>query len=339
MEFTSSDIGALALGCALLGAGGGGSTDTAELILRHRLGDGSVELVDRVAAGRVVVIGAVGSAEIMQEDLPTPSVFTRAVDLVRSRTPDVGAVMPLEVGGVNGLLGMLVGAAAGLPVLDADPHGRAYTRIDLSTMTRNLPIRRLAFVGATGEQAWFEADESAACERMVRAILPSTGGWGVVAWEPGPMDAVLAHAVPGTLSRAIWLGRDLKRAREHRSDVLMRRGDVRGLATGTVTEVVRWPGVESGGVASIEESGGGHVVRLDFGNEYVAAYRDGALLACAPDLLCVLQVERWAPVQVDRLSPGQQVHLAAVDAPEQLQQADGSAGFGPRSHGYAEVAR
>lgn len=342
MRITAGDVDALAAGCELLGSGGGGSTAAARLILAHHLTDRPpVRLAMRPdPAAPVVCVGAVGAAALMLEHLPSPYAFTHAVaTLARHGTPPE-AVLPLEVGGVNGLLAVLTAAALDLPLLDADPIGRAYTRLHRTVLAAHAPPTVMAFSSPTGESALFEAPDAAALERMIRSILPSVGGWGAVAYAVGKARDVRAHAVRATVSRALSLGAALRRAMAGQPATLLGRPDIASVFDGAVVDVTRRPGIEMGGAASLRHARLPRVARLDFANEYVAVYDAGELVACAPDIICVLDEDDWRPVPVDRIARGRRVRILAIAAPPELVAAHRqTSDFGLAAHGFAPVGR
>lgn len=340
MQLTADDVDTLALGCELLGSGGGGSTAAARLILRHQLTmRGPLRLIRRPDPGLLVAcVGAVGSAALMLEDLPSAAPFVRVVDTIRRHGTPVNAVFPLEVGGVNGLLAPLTASALDVPLVDADPKGRAYTQVHRSVLGATVPMTSLAFANTSSESAYFEADDGAAIERMVRSILPAVGGWGAVACFAGRADAIISHAVTGSVTRALSLGCDLQAAMSGDPGAVLSRPDVVEAFDGTVTEVVRRPGVEVDGVASLRHHRQGTIARLDFANEYVGLYTDGALTASAPDIICVLDERTWRPIPVERLGIMQRVRIIAIKAPPSLSAAHAASGdFGLPSHGFAAV--
>ncbi|WP_433334509.1 S-methyl thiohydantoin desulfurase domain-containing protein [Spirillospora sp. CA-294931] len=341
MDISADDIDAYALGCDLLGSGGGGSTSAARHILAHHLdGGGAVQVIDGLAPGAFVVcVGAVGSAAVMLESLPTALPFVRAVRMIEERLRPVEAVLPLEVGGVNGLLAVLAAGALDLPLVDADPMGRAYTEVHRSVLGAAVPFTALAFASTGGGSAYLEAGDAEAIERMVRSMLPSVGGWGAVACHAGDAEVIVGGAVRGPVSRALVLGRALARAAEGDPDALLALDDVRVVFEGTVVEVTRRPGMEVGGVVSIQHRLSRlRLARVDFANEYAALYDNGRLEACAPDLICVLDEASWLPVSVDRLTAHRRVRVIAITAPAELREAhDTGIGFGLQAHGFAPV--
>lgn len=342
MHITPDDVDALALGCELLGSGGGGSTAAARMILTHHLTSRPpVQVLTAVAPGTYVAcVGAVGAAALMLEDIPTTTPFIRVVDSIRRHGSPVNAIVPLEVGGVNGLLAVLTASALAIPLVDADPKGRAFTHIHRNVLGSAIPLTTLAFASSQGAAVYFEANDGDQTERMVRSILPSVGSWGAVACFPGRAETVVSHCVPGTISRALGLGADLALAIGGDPGPMLARPDVTEVFTGTVIEAISRPGVEVGGVASLRHHRQRSVARLDFSNEYIALFDNGELTASAPDIICVLDEHSWRPIPVDRLTPMHRVRVIRIDAAPALRAAhEATADFGLASHGLANVRR
>lgn len=341
-EITAGDIDTLALGCDLLGSGGGGSTSAARLIAAHHLADRPpVRLLGDVDPSvPVACVGAMGSAVVMLESLPGPSVFVRAVHKLEERHGRIDAIMPLEVGGVNGVLAALIASALDRPLVDADPMGRAFTLIHRTVLALTVPLTTLAFAGATGGSACFQASDGQQLERMVRSILPSVGGWAAIACHAGDAGTIVGNAVKGSVSRALGLGRALAEAMAGHPEAFESYPGLRIVLDGTIVEVTRRPGVTVAAVASLQSGRARSAVRIDFANEFVAVYVGGELAASAPDIICVLDEATWQPLSVDTLGPHQRVRIVVIDAPAELREAHAVGGdFGMASYGYTPVER
>lgn len=338
-SITAADIDGLALGCDLLGSGGGGSTAAARLIVGHHLaGLPGVPLVGALApSATVVCAGAMGSAAIMLESLPGPSVFVRAVRTLEDHHDRLDAVMPLEIGGVNGVLAVLVAAALDRPLVDADAMGRAFTHLHRTVLAAAVPLTTVAFAGSTGGSALVGASDGYQLDRMLRSILPAVGGWGAIACHAGDAGTIVGGAVRGSVVRALGLGHALAEAMAGAPTAFETHPGVRVLLDGTVVEVIRRPGVAVAGVASLQGPRGS-AVRIDFANEFVAVYWRGELAASAPDIICVLDEVTWLPLSADTLAPHQRVRVVTIDAPPELRDAHAASGdFGLASYGYAPL--
>ncbi len=339
---TEQDVPALALGCDVLGSGGGGTTGTARLILAHHLSrTGPIELIgepdpDAHLAG----VGAYGSATLMVESLPGPAVFHEALRALERRHRPVHALLPLEVGGVNGVLAALVAATTGLPLIDADPLGRAFSRLSDTVLAAGVPLRSIFFASTGGHCVHLEASTGPQLESVLQSLLPAVGGWGAVAAFPGRAADILPHAVRGTISHALTLGQALHRAAAGDPEPLLATPGVRLVFDGWVSDVRRNPGVQVRGVASLSQRAGHRwgrqPARLDFANEYVALFVAGELQVSAPDVICVVDPS-WRPVPAEELRQSHQVRVLAVAAPAGLRTVqDATQAFGLAARGYHE---
>lgn len=338
-SITAADIDHLALGCDLLGSGGGGSTAAARLIVAHHLaGLPPVPVISGPApSATVACAGAMGSAAIMLESLPGPTVFARAVRTLENFYGPVDAIIPLEIGGVNGVLAVLVAATLDRPLVDADAMGRAFTHIHHTVLATAVPLTTVAFAGSTGGTALVRASDGRQLDRMLRSILPAVGGWGAIACHAGDAGTIVGGAVRGSVSRALGLGHALAEAMAGAPAAFTTHPGVRVVLEGTVVEVTRRPGVTVTGVASLQGPRRS-AARIDFANEFVAAYWRGESVVSAPDIICVLDEATWQPLSADALAPHQRVRVVAINAPPELRDLHAANGdFGIASYGYAPL--
>src|SRR5437773_1072572 len=131
------DTDSLAIGAGILGTGGSAHPYLELLNIRKLYGEGKrvslldpMELADDDLVGEV---GFMGAPLITKERLPDPVQIRRAFDAMQRYTgQQFCAVMSSEIGGENGVLPLLVAALAGVPLLDADPRGRAFPEMQMS---------------------------------------------------------------------------------------------------------------------------------------------------------------------------------------------------------------
>lgn len=345
MYLNAADVEVLALGCTFLGAGGGGSVAAAAPLLRHTLEvNGTLPVVSASALdpdASVACVGAVGSSTVMLERLPSGVELAAAVRALERHTGTrFQALQPLEIGGVNGLLGLVAASRLGLPAIDGDAMGRAYPRLDHTVLMGVVPASPLAVADAGGDVMLVDSAGDRSVERLVRAVLPAMGAWAAVCLHAGTAGQYARHAVPASVSRALTLGRAWTgRRREDGADFLA-AAQARLVFTGTVLEIRRTrSATEISGVISL-----GHAceedrsMRIDFANEYVAAFDDGVPVSTAPDITCVLDARTWEPVSVERLAVQQRVRVIRLPAPEALRRPHpGRLDLGLRGYGMAEV--
>lgn len=131
---SETDLAFITTGCYILGTGGGGSPYSHMVRLRSILRAGGIVRVispddlqddDRVGCG-----GGMGSPTVGIEKLQGDEMMEAQEELANILPPERRAthMIALEIGGGNGLQGMILGASSNMdvPVVDGDWMGRAY---------------------------------------------------------------------------------------------------------------------------------------------------------------------------------------------------------------------
>ncbi|KAI1073918.1 hypothetical protein F5B20DRAFT_565531 [Whalleya microplaca] len=129
---SETDLQWIATGCYILGTGGGGSPYQHMLRLREMLRAGATIRIispwdlkddDIVACG-----GGKGSPQVSIEKPYGDEILESQKELYEFLKIKPTAVIPLEIGGGNGLQGLIIGASSNLdiPAIDGDWMGRAY---------------------------------------------------------------------------------------------------------------------------------------------------------------------------------------------------------------------
>jgi DUF917 family protein len=131
MTLSLEDLEDLARGAAFLGTGGGGDPYAGRLMVRQALeAGGTVDIIDLQDVpddALVIPTAMMGAPTVLVEKLPRGD---EAVKSLRALERHLGqkafATMPVECGGINSTMPLVVGARLGLPVVDADGMGRAF---------------------------------------------------------------------------------------------------------------------------------------------------------------------------------------------------------------------
>jgi len=310
------DLPALAAGCALLGAGGGGRTWPVELMVRRGASwPVTVHDVADVDPGTpCMAVAYSGSSELQAERLPPVEPFEIAMAAVeRWVGAEIPALCSMEIGGMNGLA--TLGAAAGRTLVDADLMGRALPGFDqVSLMVDGVPGVVLACpTGADGVAVVTHARPEDA-ERVVRTAITTAGGWAGIALGGFTVGDLARHAVLGPYERALAVGRGFLRAREAEPHEVARAVGGTFLAEARVQGVQpspQHPGVTSAELRAVD----GAVVRLVARTEFLAVLRDGLLLAAAPTVVVAVDAVTREVLQVAELAPGRSVFVLALPAP------------------------
>lgn len=131
---SETDLEYIVIGAYILGCGGGGDPHGSHVVLREQLRRGEIVRIVTIedvhkyceGEGTILNVGYCGSPSISGEKLHGPE-LAESVELMSrwlNKKPD--AVFPFEIGGDNGLQGMIAGSSGSLniPVVDADLMGR-----------------------------------------------------------------------------------------------------------------------------------------------------------------------------------------------------------------------
>ena len=336
------NVAELASGCAVLGGGGGGDPITGLRMAHEAFSSfGPVPLVqlDALPDDELVVpVGLVGAPTLALEKIPSGAEGERIVEEVeRHFGQRVAALMPLEIGGQNGILPVAWASRANLPFADADGMGRAFPLITQTTMNlAGLPAGPCVLVDEHGNTVVLKALDPDWTERLLRPAVAGLGGVCALAIYPMTVAQAREATVLGSVSRALAVGAALRADVADPVAHVVELLDARELVAGKVVEVQsaiggRW----MRGHAVIEHAGASRrLLRLEFQNEHIVAVEDGELLACAPDVLSVLDAATGEAIVTERLRYGQSVRLIAFPTAACWHEPAGLALAGPRAFGY-----
>ncbi|GEB46421.1 MULTISPECIES: DUF917 domain-containing protein [Microbacterium] len=352
---TAADLPDLARGATLLGTGGGGDPYIGQKLVERVLGAGSITVLDpdEIADDLFVIPTAqMGAPTVMIEKIPAgtePTLALRTLEKHLGRTAD--ATMPIECGGINSMIPLLVAAETGLPVVDADGMGRAFPELSMETFAvYGVHGSPLALAGERGETAIIDTgDDDRQMEWLARGVTIRLGGVSHIAEYAMTGADVRRTAIPRTLSMALALGRGIREAREqHRSpfeaiaDVLSTTlyPHVRELFVGKVTDVERrtTDGFAKGrATITALDPDDDAALEVAFQNENLVARRDGELVAIVPDLICITDIESAEPITTEGLRYGQRVRVLGISTPDIMRTPGALAAFGPSAFGLADA--
>jgi uncharacterized protein len=347
------DLRDLARGAALLGTGGGGDPYVGRLMVEQAIrAGGTVTVVglDELEDDAFVIPTAMmGAPTVMVEKLPRGDeavVALRTLEATFGRMAD--ATMPIECGGINSTMPLVVGAMIGIPVVDADGMGRAFPELQMETFhVHGVSGTPMAIANERGDVVVVRTDDNLTMERYARAVTVQMGGAALIAEYA--MDGATAKraSIPGTLSLGIDIGRCLREARAAHDDpfdalIELLAGTSyrhsRVIFEGKVTDVSRsTSGGFVRGTAVVE--GAAAVLEVAFQNEHLVARIDGEVAAIVPDLICVLEADTAEPITTERIRYGQRVKVMAVSTPPMMRTPEALAVFGPSGFGLSEPFR
>lgn len=340
-QITLDDVPALSRAAMLLGAGGGGGTGTelVEPILRRALREhGPVDVVkpaELPPESLAVPVGFVGSGTVMHEKPYEGSEIVRAIAGVEGHTGSkVQAVVGVAMTGIMAVVPVIAAAQLGLPLVDADGTGRGVTKLSQTTLTlAGIDLTPAAFTADKGSNLLVDGVNSADAESVIRLSMPAMGGWAGMAWRPLRMEQIDNGMLVGTYSMALEMGRLLE---ERDREGLAERHGARTLFEGKIVEVPRrHVGQFPTGTVVIEHSEQpDRALRIEMQNEYLVAIEDGQIVACVPDLICVLEQETGTCLTAERVRYGLWVEVLGIPCHPQWRSAAGLELLGPRAFGY-----
>ncbi|MDQ6523777.1 DUF917 domain-containing protein [Nocardioides sp. LHD-245] len=343
MQLTEADLTALAFGCGLLGAGGGGETRTATLMARESVRTrGPVEVVrhtDLAEDDLVLPCGLLGAPTVSAEKILSGD---EAAGLVATTEERLGrrvtALMCLEVAGSNGLIPLVWAQRLGLKVVDADGIGRAFPM--LTQVAMSVTDQKVAPVVITDERGITVTLEGAVtsvwAERLCRTVATVFGGRAAVSLFPMHAGDLPTASILGSISHALDLGRAVLGARD-RDGAVRRIPGAEVVLAGMVRDVQRTTAngfVRGHALIQGVDDDTGRLVRVEFRNENLVALEDGAVVAATPTIISVLDSVEMSAIATEDLVFGQMVTVVTLAAAPFWYTEAGLEAAGPHAFGY-----
>ena len=346
-ELSSDDMETLAVGAWILGTGGGGNPYLPLLNMRLLYKEGHrVHLMDAADLDDDDWVGTVanmGAPLVGQERLTDSLTLARAVTVMERHIGQrFAALMSMEIGGANGVRPFMAAAHLKLPVVDSDTMGRAYPELQMTSVAvGGLAGDPVSLVDVRGfESIVHKVPSWKWAERIGRKIVPEYGSVAATCQPPRTGAEVKRWGIHGTTTKAIAIGAAVREAQRRHDDPveailsvepgkLLYKGkavDVARRATeGFLRGVARFDG--------LDEFKGSQLT-INFQNEWIVAWRDGAPLAMTPDLICVLDSVSGEAVGSETIRYGQRVTVIALPPPAIFLTPKGLEHVGPRAFGY-----
>ena len=334
---------ALARGCAVLGAGGGGDTYLSLLQALQATEDfGQVRLVDLDELpdeALVMPCGGIGAPTVSIEKIENGNEGERLREQLEYLTGRrVAALMAGEIGGGNGVLPVTWCARMGLPLADADGMGRAFPEVPQVTMQlAGISPSPAVMTDERGNLIVFRTISGDWMERLERAAAVEFGGAACSTEFTLTAAQARGATVRDSVSLAIRIGEAVIGATGSPVAALVAEIGAFRLVTGKISDVERrtTSGFVRGSVV-VEGLGedAGRLIRLELQNENLVALERGRVLASVPDLITVVDSETADAIATERIRYGQRVTVIAFPCDPVWRTERGIAVTGPRSFGY-----
>ena len=341
------EIEDIALGAALLGAGGGGDPYVGKLVAMGAVKEcGPVTLLDPEEVpddALLVPIAMMGAPTVLGEKGIGGGESQTLYNMVSQFFgKKIYAFMPIEAGGVNSMLPIAACARLGLPLVDCDGMGRAFPELQMVTFTiGGMSATPMALTDEKGNSVIFETITNKWTEELARAVTMSCGGSVSVSLYPMTGAQMKAYSVKNIVTRSQKLGEAIRTVKNCADDVtpeehFLQFSEGYKLFKGKIADVLRETrGAFNFGKVMLEGIGEckGHQAYVEFQNENLTATVDGEILATTPDLICLVDTETFTPVTTDALKYGKRVLVIGLKCFEMWRTPAGIDLVGPRYFG------
>lgn len=349
-QLNKFDIENLSTGSALLGSGGGGDPYICKLMLDNLIDEGNtinLASIDELDDDQYVVgVAFVGAPTVLREKLPAKEVTTNAIKhLEKEIGKEISAIIPCELGGMNGLYPFYVASRLGVPVIDVDGVGRALPELQMTTYNIYGGYNNPAVItNEHGETITLSAANVLSLEKKVRVLTIDMGGIAFVAMYLMPISQLKQVGILSAVSCALDIGKHLNNQNSlHQNPIqalcdellTTHYGKGKEVFQGKITDIKQTSdtGFTQGSLI-VESPTQSHPLTISYQNEFLIATQDSKVIASVPDLICVLDAETLKPIACDALRYGQQVKILSIRAPEKLRTDQALELVGPQVFGY-----
>jgi len=348
------DVEDMARGAVLLGSGGGGDPYIGELYLKNQLAEGrgptivsAAELPDDAF---VLSIAGVGAPTVIVEHLISTGTLLRLLEeSQRLYGRKIDALISAEIGGLNSMFPLALGALAGIPVVDGDGMGRAFPHLEMTTFgVYGVSATPSVLMDDSGNIVHVRTTTNRIAEEVVRAVCASLGSMVFGSFYAMSGKEAKALTVHDTVTHTLEIGRCIRRARDSQADPVMGLLDflndpeagrfARELFNGRIVDVVHETreGWHWGSALISSTRGAEPEFRVDIQNEYLIAKHHGRTVTIVPDLIAIVDAESAEPLTAERLAYGQRVRVIGYSAAPIMRRPESLKVFGPRLFGLGE---
>jgi DUF917 family protein len=336
------DLDDMALGATILGAGGGGDP-AYDLLMTKQLMEGKhnftlVELNEVKEDALIMPVAFMGAPLVCIEKLPSGGEFEALLKIAESVLGrKIDYLIAAEIGGGNAFTPLMVSAQLGIPVIDGDTLGRAFPELQMSTCNLKGISPNPAFLcDYLGNTVVINAKDGRTLERIARSVTVEMGSSSALGAYVMNGSQAKKAVIPGTVSRAIAIGKSVRGAMETGGDplqALLEKTQGKLLGRGMIMDVSQ--SIEGGflnGTFTIDC--GKRKLKVLYQNEFLAVFDGDKPLASTPDIIIPIEQESGAPITSESLSYGLRVSLVAIPGPDIWKSPEGLKLVGPEYFGY-----
>lgn len=334
-------LSAFVLGAGVLGSGGGGNPCYDYLMAKQAIKQHGpvriIQLDDLTESDFVVPLCFMGAPLVAMEKIPTGQELRALLEKTEQvYGKKVTALVPTEIGGGNALSPFFIAGELGLPVVDADDLGRAFPELQMcASFLSAEKFGPMVIADQDGNIVTIEAKDPKRVEALARAVTVAMGSIAAEMIHAYSGDVAKRVLVPGSISRAIQIGRVILGARGDRVSPVTALVDALGgevIMKGMITDIDHT--IEAGFLRGKVYLQGSQEGEVQYQNEYLIARVEGKICATTPDIIMLLEEESGEPLTTDIISHGLRVAVVALPAPEVWTTTKGLELVGPRAFGF-----
>jgi N-methylhydantoinase A/oxoprolinase/acetone carboxylase beta subunit/DUF917 family protein len=334
------DIG---IGSGILGSGGGGDTLMGQEIIKKALQDNAtahvIALENLPDDAFVVGVGIVGAPSVLSEKLLSKRESIEVINKMEQALGEkIGFILPVEIGGMNGLYPIYTAMQTAKIIIDADCMGRAFPGIQMVTPHIYGTVRCIAILANAQQACELTADNLQGLELQVRNKLMKMGGAVTMAYLPMRGKDAKNHCVTKSLSVAQKIGNSLRHVGNQDFSQMLNRslagtgyGPVEFLIKGKIIGLNRTidQGFNKGWVIIMDDQHK-RVIRIDFQNENLRAvdFNTNIVIAVVPKIITLIDNE-FKPISCECLRMGLNVTALSLQVPKLLRTEKALAIVGP----------
>lgn len=350
IELTKCDIEAIEIGAAILGTGGGGNPYYGKLHTLAEMEKGGkvklIELNELDDEALVVSVGNIGAPAVSMEKICEGNEIVRAIHALEE---DIGrkidAIIPVEIGGANGIRPAAIAAAMGLPLVNGDGMGRAFPEMQMTSFSiyghSSTPS---AMSDAHGNTVIFkDLKDEFWLERLARSCVIQMGASAGMVEAPMKGHFVKKYAIPSTVTQAKNIGLAVLKAHKEKTNPIKeicRQENGQVLFEGKIVDLERKMSAGfTKGTLQVEGSGQhtGQKASVDIQNENLILKINQRVACSVPDLIIILDIETGHAITTEVLRYGQKIAVLAIPCHPLLRSERALKIIGPAAFGYPDI--
>lgn len=206
----------IAVGAAFLGTGGGGDPYIGKMMALSAIKEnGPVQLLspEEVENDDFFIPAAMmGAPSVLIEKFPKGDEFVRVFKkLGQYLNKEVKGTFPMEAGGVNSMIPIVVAAQLGLPLIDCDGMGRAFPELQMVTFHLNgVSSTPMAITDEKGNIGIMETIDNKWTERIARVATVEMGASSLVSIYPCTGEQLKKYSVKNIITLSEKIGQIIR---------------------------------------------------------------------------------------------------------------------------------